>query len=58
MSEAKRTLTISNRATGEVASVLDLTDMTNSEIDRMWRGLVYKVDFEKWMATDSWESDA
>ena len=44
-----RTLKIQNRKTGEVATTLDVTGWAASQFDRMWDGLVYKVDFEKWM---------
>ena len=40
---------IVHRRTGSVASVLDVTGWSDREFDRMWDGLVMKVDFETWM---------
>ena len=48
-----RTLTIRHRYTGEVATVMDISGMTESEFDRVWTGLARKVDFVKWMVVDS-----
>ena len=48
-----RTLAIRNRATGEVATVMDISVMTETELDKVWSGLARKVDFEKWEAVDS-----
>ena len=48
-----RTITIQRRETGEVATVMDISDMTESEMQAMWSGLARKVDFEKWEAIDS-----
>ena len=48
-----RTLTIRNRTTGEVATVMDISGMTESELDKVWTGLARKVDFVKWQVVDS-----
>ena len=42
-------MTIQHRQTGLVASVLDVTGWSESDFDRMWDGLVRKVDFAEWM---------
>jgi hypothetical protein len=48
-----RTLTIRHRETGEVATVMDISNMSATELDKVWSGLARKVDFEKWEAVDS-----
>ena len=32
---------------------MDISDMTTTEINKVWFGLTHKVDFEKWEAVDS-----
>jgi len=48
-----RTLTIRHRYTGEVATVMDISGMTESELDKVWTGLARKVDFVRWQVIDS-----
>ena len=48
-----RTLTIRHRYNGEVATVMDVSGMTESELDKVWTGLARKVDFVKWQVVDS-----
>lgn len=44
----RKTIAIEHRETGEVSLRLDVTGWSPRDLDRMWDGLVYKVDFEKW----------
>ena len=53
-----RTLTIKHRYTGEVATVMDISDMTESELDKVWTELARKVDFVRWQVVDSGTEDA
>jgi len=32
---------------------MDISDMTATELDKVWSGLARKLDFEKWEAVDS-----
>lgn len=48
-----RTLTIQHRETGEIGTVMDVTDYTERKIGKIRNALAYKVDFENWKLVDS-----
>lgn len=42
------TVTLTRRSDGRESSVLDVTGWNARDFERMWDGLVMKVDFEVW----------
>ena len=49
MSKRTKTVTIANRETGFESAILDVTGWSESSFDRMWDGLVRKIDFAEWV---------
>lgn len=50
MSDSRRhTVTLVRREDGRESSAIDVTGWSARTFDKMWDGLVMKVDFETWM---------
>lgn len=53
MDKTIKTITLVRRSDGREGSVFDVTGWDERRLDRLWDGLVMKVDFEEWMAVYS-----
>lgn len=42
-------MSITHRETGEVSSVINVTGWSEHNFDKLFDGLVRKIDFAKWM---------